>query len=93
MAQPPVKARNPVAAHPVTSAVIAILIIASIFFTLFVPIYARATPKVGPFPFFYFYLLVYMPVVAIVLGIVIALQKRLAPAGAEGPATASEVVK
>ena len=93
MAQPPVKARNPVAAHPVTSAVIAILIIASIFFTLYVPIYARATPKVGPFPFFYFYLLVYMPAVAIVLGIVIALQKRLEPASTEGPATAGEVVK
>jgi hypothetical protein len=93
MAQPPVKARNPVAAHPVTSAVIAILIIASIFFTLYVPIYARATPKVGPFPFFYFYLLVYMPVVAIALWIVITLQKRLEPAGSEGPATPSEVVK
>jgi hypothetical protein len=77
MAQPPVKARNPVAAHPVTSAVIAILIIASIFFTLYVPLYARATPKVGPFPFFYFYLLVYMPAVAIALWIVIILQKRL----------------
>jgi hypothetical protein len=93
MAQPPVKARNPVAAHPVTSAVIAILIIASIFFTLFVPIYARATPKVGPFPFFYFYLLAYMPVVAIALWIVITLQKRLAPAGSEDSATSGEVVK
>jgi hypothetical protein len=86
MAQPPIKARNSVAAHPVTSAVIAVLIIASIFFTLYVPLYARATPKIGPFPFFYFYLLAYMPVVAIVLWIVITLQKRLEPAGSEGPA-------
>jgi Protein of unknown function (DUF3311) len=68
--------RNPVAAHPVTSAVIAVLIIALIFFALYVPIFARATPKVGDFPFFYFYLLAYMPVVAIVLWIVITLQKR-----------------
>jgi hypothetical protein len=90
--QPSAKARNPVAAHPVTSAVIAILIIASIFFTLFVPIYARATPKVGPFPFFYFYLLAYMPVVAIVLWIVIMLQNRLEAASAD-PAAPSEVVK
>ena len=82
MTQPPVKAKNAVAAHPVTSAVIAILIIASIFFTLYVPIYARATPKVGPFPFFYFYLLVYMIAVAPVLWVVILLQKRLAPPGA-----------
>ena len=48
--------RSAVAAHPVTSAVIAILIIASIFFSLYVPLYASATPKVGDFPFFYFYL-------------------------------------
>ncbi len=41
------------------------------------PLYASATPKVGDFPFFYFYLLVYMPVVAIVCWIVITLQKRL----------------
>jgi hypothetical protein len=82
MAQPPVRARNPVAAHPFTSAIIAILIIAAIFFTLYVPLYARATPKVGPFPFFYFYLLAYMPVVAIVMGIVIMLQKRLESPGA-----------
>jgi hypothetical protein len=94
MTQPPVKARNSVAAHPVTSAAIAILIIASIFFTLYVPIYARATPKIGAFPFFYFYLLIYMPAVAIVLWIVIILQKRLEVGhSSEGPADASEAVK
>jgi hypothetical protein len=83
-----IKSRSPIAAHPVTSAVIAILVIAAIFFSLYVPLYARATPKVGDFPFFYFYLIVYMPVVGIVLWIVITLQKRLAPSrGApDGPA-------
>ena len=55
--------RSPVAAHPVTSAIIAILILASIFFAVYVPLYASATPKVGDFPFFYVYLLIYMPVV------------------------------
>jgi len=49
-----IKSRSPVAAHPVTSAVIAVLTIAVIFFTVYVPLYARATPKVGDFPFFYF---------------------------------------
>jgi hypothetical protein len=93
MTQPLVKARNPVTTHPITSAVIAILIIASIFFTLYVPLYARATPKVGPFPFFYFYLLVYMPAVAIVLWIVITLQKRLQPPGSQSPAAQSEVTR
>jgi hypothetical protein len=47
---------------------------------------------VGDFPFFYFYLIVYMPVVGIVLWIVITLQKRLAPSrGApDGPGAASD---
>jgi hypothetical protein len=89
MTQPPITSRSSgprsaVAAHPVASAVIAILIIASIFFSLYVPLYASATPTVGDFPFFYFYLLVYMPVVAIVLGIVLILQNRLRPAPEAG---------
>ena len=56
------------------------------------PIYARITPKIGDFPFFYFYLLAYMPVVAIVLWIVIQLQKRLEPPGGQ-PANPGEVMK
>src|SRR5215472_12152148 len=71
--------RSPVAAHPVTSAVIAILILASIFFAVWVPLYASATPKIGDFPFFYAYLLIYMPVLGIVMWIVIALQGKLRP--------------
>jgi hypothetical protein len=59
--------RSPVAAHPVTSAIIAILILASIFFAVYVPLYASATPMVGDFPFFYFYLLIYMPVLGVVM--------------------------
>jgi hypothetical protein len=98
MTQPTVKPRNPVAAHPVTSAAIAILITAAIFCTLWVPIYARETPKVGDFPFFYFYLLAYMPVVAVALWIVTLLQKRLRPGdggGGSGAAASdlSEVTK
>src|SRR4030095_12389589 len=50
--------RSPVAAHPRTSSIIAILVLASIFFALYVPLYASATPKVGDFPFFYIYLLI-----------------------------------
>jgi hypothetical protein len=49
-----IKSRSPVAAHPVTSAVIAVLTIAVIFFAVYVPLYARATPKVSDFPFLYF---------------------------------------
>jgi len=99
MTQPPVTSRasggsrSPVAAHPVTSAVIAILILASIFFALYVPLYAKAAPKVGDFPFFYVYLLIYMPVLGIVMWIVMTLQRRLRPPASEdgtrGPTAAS----
>ena len=88
------RSRSPVAAHPVTSAIIAILVLASIFFALYVPFYASATPKAGDFPFFYFYLLIYMPVLGVVMWIVITLQRRLRPGvprpGAEGPAGAGD---
>ena len=77
MTQPASTPKNPVAAHPWTSAAIGILVAGSIICTLFVPIYASTTPKVGDFPFFYFYLLAYMPAVAIVLWVVSLLQRRL----------------
>ena len=88
------RSRSPVAAHPVTSAIIAVLVLASIFFALYVPLYASATPKIGDFPFFYAYLLIYMPVLGVVMWIVITLQRRLRPRspgpGAEGPADAGD---
>jgi hypothetical protein len=77
--------RNPVAAHPITSAAIGLLLLATILGTLIVPIYARTTPKIGDFPFFYFYLLAYMPVVGLALWVVSLLQRRLRPpAGSSG---------
>ena len=97
MTQPSDKARHsggsrsPIAAHPGLSAVIAILILASIFFAVWVPLYASATPKIGDFPFFYAYLLIYMPVLGIVLWIVITLQGRLRRRpGSENPAAAGD---
>jgi hypothetical protein len=76
-------ARHPIAAHPITSAAIAILVAASIICTLVVPIYARITPKIGDWPFFYFYLLAYMPLVAIALWLANVLQRRLRPGNGE----------
>jgi hypothetical protein len=37
-------------------------LIAAIIGTLWVPIYAHATPKLGPFPFFYWYQLIWVPI-------------------------------
>lgn len=70
--------RSPLASHPLRSLLIAVLVIAAIVGTLVVPIYDRTTPHIGDFPFFYFYLLVYMPATAVVLWIVTLLQKGLA---------------
>ena len=75
--------RSPLSAHPVTSLLIGLLLLASIFFALYVPLYGRLTPKVGDWPFFYFYLLALMPVTALVLWVVARLQRRLdTPKGA-----------
>jgi Na+/melibiose symporter-like transporter len=74
--------RTPIAAHPVSSAIIAILIAGSILCTLVVPIYASVTPKVGEWPFFYFYLLASIPFVVIALCVVVLLQRRLKTAAA-----------
>jgi hypothetical protein len=70
-----------IAAHPITSALIAILVAGSILCTLIVPIYARTTPKIGDWPFFYFYLLASIPFVVIALCITVLLQRRLNAAG------------
>jgi Na+/melibiose symporter-like transporter len=59
------------------SAAIAILIAASIFFILYTPVYASVTPKIGSWPFFYVYMLVYMPATSLVLWIATRLQDRL----------------
>lgn len=42
-----------------------VLIVVAIAIPLIVPIYARTNPKWGAFPFFYWYLLVSVPVIAI----------------------------
>ena len=87
-------AKNPVAAHPITSAAIFVLVAASILCTLIVPIYAHITPKIGDFPFFYFYLLAYMPLVAIALALANWLQRRLAtPADGSSSGSDAEVAQ
>jgi hypothetical protein len=86
---------NPVTAHPITSLAIGVLVTAAILGTLIVPIYARETPYIGDFPFFYFYLLIYMPATALVLWIAMLLQRRLKPrrpAGTDTAGTAGDPV-
>jgi drug/metabolite transporter (DMT)-like permease len=73
--------RSVIAAHPLLSAGIAILIVADIFFALYTPIYSRLTPKLGDFPFFYWYLLIFMPVTSAALWLAMLLQRRLEDGG------------
>ena len=73
--------RGVIAAHPLLSAGITILIAADIFFALYTPIYARLTPKLGDFPFFYWYLLIFMPVTSVALWLATLLQRRLQSEG------------
>jgi hypothetical protein len=50
--------------RPRTWGLVTILLGAAIAGTLWVPIYARSGPKLGPFPFFYWYQLIWVPVTA-----------------------------
>jgi hypothetical protein len=50
---------------PMTWLTVTILLVLVVVAALWVPIYARDEPKLGAFPFFYWYQLVLVPVVAI----------------------------
>ncbi len=54
---------------PATWGVVAILLAVAIMGTLWVPIYARSMPALGPFPFFYWYQLIWVPATAVLLWI------------------------
>jgi hypothetical protein len=64
MAQP-----APAGKSPVTWDVVGVLLAAAIIGTLWVPIYARSMPALGPFPFFYWYQLIWVPTTALLLWI------------------------
>ena len=65
---------------PETLATVAVLLIVAIIAALWVPIYARLTPKLGPFPFFYWYQLIWVPLAAVLCWICyLLLRKKPAP--------------
>jgi hypothetical protein len=80
MAEPTPPRRSPLA-----WAVAVFLLLIGIAATLIVPIYARTTPKLGDFPFFYWYQLILVPVTAILAWIAYLLVRtRRAPRPANG---------
>jgi len=78
MAQP-----TPPRTSPARLITVAILLLIAICGALFVPIYARATPMLGDFPFFYWYLLLWVPVTAL-LCMICYLLLRKPRTGGEG---------
>ena len=56
---------TPPGKSPATWVAVTVLLLIAIFGTLWVPIYARTTPMWGDFPFFYWYQLIWVPVVAV----------------------------
>jgi Protein of unknown function (DUF3311) len=69
--------KSPVTVRRVIAAT---LLLAAIVGALGVPIYARVTPQLGPFPFFYWYQLLLVPVVAILCWLCTVLVKYRPPA-------------
>lgn len=72
---------------PVAIGVAAILLVVAVGAAFWVPLYARSTPKLGAFPFFYWYQLILVPAVAIVSWIAYLLVR--ADSGG-GPASAPD---
>jgi uncharacterized protein DUF3311 len=62
---------------------VGILLLIAIVGALVVPIYARATPKLGDFPFFYWWQLIWVPVVAILAAISFLLLRTKPAPGAD----------
>jgi hypothetical protein len=89
MTQPAPPRRSPAAVATAT-----VLIVVAIALPLVVPSYARSTPKLGDFPFFYWYQLILVPVMAILCWLsYLLLRTKPAPAADSPNGKAAEVAK
>jgi hypothetical protein len=84
MGQPNQRPRN-----PLTWIVAGILLLIAVFGAFWVPIYARTTPKLGDFPFFYWYQLIWMFVVAAACWVAYLLTRTQRPAKASAAESAA----
>ena len=69
---------GPPRTHARAWALVTILLLVAVLGTLIVPIYARSSPKLGSFPFFYWYQLLWVPVVALLTTICYLITTRVA---------------
>jgi hypothetical protein len=75
---------------PAAYAAATILILVGVAGTLWVPIYARSTPRWGAFPFFYWYQLIWVPAIAILSWLVYLLMRSKPGPAADPPASAGD---
>jgi hypothetical protein len=66
MAQSAPRSNRPLSYRSVRRGTVTVLLAAAVAAALWVPFYSRTRPKLGAFPFFYWYQLVLVPVVAAV---------------------------
>jgi hypothetical protein len=79
--------RSPQRSSPAVRIVVAILLIAPFAIYLAVPSYAKVKPRLGGFPFFYWWQLLWVIITAVFIGIAYLLTRRpAAPASPESPA-------
>ena|ERR1700691_4831112 len=71
---------GPPRTHTGAWVLVAILLLVAVLGTLIVPIYARSSPKLGSFPFFYWYQLIWVPVVGLLTTICYLITTRVARA-------------
>ncbi len=75
---------------PVTWTAAAVLLLIGILGPLLVPTYARTSPELGGWPFFYWYQIIWVPITAILVSAAYLVLRRpgsapdAGPAGAEG---------
>ncbi len=81
---------RPTRTHAGTWIVITIVLAAALIGTLWVPFYNHTSPTLGAFPFFYWYQLMWVPIVAILSGVAYLLSK-LAQRGSPPPGAAGGV--
>ena len=75
---------GPTPRHTGTWVLITVLVLISILGTLIVPIYARSSPAIGAFPFFYWYQLLWVPFVAVLMAICYLLSPHRSRGTADG---------
>lgn len=80
---------NPHRTHTAAWISVTVLLVIAVAGTLVVPIYARSTPAFADFPFFYWYQILWVPVVGILTGIAyLIIRPADATAAAQGASAA-----